>query len=211
MKIISTNIAKPKTIIWNGNKVVTGIYKTPTNQSIFLGKSDVKGDEITDRKNHGGEFKACYIFSENQYSYWKNLYPDLDWKWGMFGENITVSGLNENEIFIGDIYKVGNALVQVTQPREPCFKLGYKFGNQNVLKQFIAHGFPGTYVRIIEEGYVKSGDEFKLVERPEKSLTTAQLFKLLFDKDKNKSHIDLAINNNALPQRKRNKLKSFLS
>ena len=88
MKIISTNIAKPTTIIWNDKEVTTGIYKTPTSRPIFLGKEMVKGDEVSDRKVHAGEFKACYIFSEVHYAYWKFLYPDLDWGWGMFGENL---------------------------------------------------------------------------------------------------------------------------
>ncbi|WP_282136270.1 MOSC domain-containing protein [Seonamhaeicola maritimus] len=210
MQIISTNIAKPTTFIWNGKEVTTGIYKVPTNDAIFLGKSDVKGDEVTDRKHHGGEFKACYMFSEVHYIHWKFLYPDLDWSWGMFGENLTVSEMDETEIYIGDIYKVGETLVQVTQPREPCFKFGYKFGSQEVIKQFIDHGFSGTYIRILEEGHVKLGDVFTLVERPENSLTTAQLFNLLFAKNKNPKLIELAINNDALPQRKRDKLKSFL-
>lgn len=210
MHITSTNIAKPTTIIYRGKKVVTGIYKTPTNEPIYLGKSDVKDDEVTDRKYHGGEFKACYLFSENHYDYWKNLYPDLDWHWGMFGENLTVNGLDETKMMIGDVYKIGKALVQITQPREPCFKLGVKFGSQKVVKQFVNHGFPGTYIRVLEEGFVKTGDEFILVEPAKNSLTTHQFYDLLFSKDKNQEHIALAIENDALPLRKREKLRVFI-
>ncbi|KAA5824555.1 MOSC domain-containing protein [Algibacter amylolyticus] len=210
MKIIATNIAKPTTIIWNGKEVVTGIYKTPTNQPIFLGTTDVKGDEVTDRKHHGGEFKACYLFSEDHYEYWKNLYPNLDWSYGMLGENLTVSGLNEKEIHIGDIYKLGGALIQITQPREPCFKLGVKFGNQNILKQFINHGFPGTYIRVLEAGSVKAGDTFELIDKAKNSLTTHQFFNLLYSKEKNKAHIECILTNDAIPKRKRDKLKQFL-
>ena len=181
MKIISTNIAKPTTIIWNGNEVITGIYKKPINQPIYLGKEGVKNDEVSDKKVHGGEFKACYLFSEDHYDYWKNLYPNLDWNWGMFGENLTVSRLNEKNIHIGDIYKIGSALVQVTQPREPCFKFGVKFGSQNALAQFVNHGFPGTYIRILEEGHVATGDNFILVEKAKASITTWQFFDLLFN------------------------------
>ncbi|MFY0715102.1 MOSC domain-containing protein [Seonamhaeicola sp. NFXS20] len=210
MKILSTNIAKPKTFIWNDKKVTTGIYKIPTNTPIYLGKYDVKDDTVIDRKYHGGKFKACYLFSKNHYQYWKNLYPNLNWNWGMFGENITVNGLNEDDIFIGDIYKVGEALVQITQPREPCFKFGYKFGSQDVLKQFINYGYPGTYIKVLEEGFVKINDEFTLIERPHKSITTAQLFRLIFAKEKDKNLVKLIINNEALPQKKRDKLKAFL-
>ncbi len=208
MKIIYTNIAKPTTFIWNGKEETTGIYKIPTEGPIYLGKSNVKGDEVTDRKHHGGEFKACYLFSKKHYEYWKNLYPNLDWNWGMFGENLTVEGLDETKISIGDIYKVGSALIQITQPREPCYKLGVRFGNQKIIKQFIEHGFPGTYVRILKEGIVKSGDNFELVKKAEKSMTTAQFYNLLYSKEKDVSLIRLILKNDALPKSKRNKLKA---
>ncbi|TWO31681.1 MOSC domain-containing protein [Seonamhaeicola sediminis] len=210
MQVTSTNIAKPTTFTWNGKTITTGIYKLPTDKPFFLGTYDVKNDSVIDRKNHGGEFKACYLFSEDHYDYWKKLYPNLDWNWGMFGENLTVSGLNEDKIYIGDVYKVGKALVQVTQPREPCFKFGYKFGSQEVIKQFIDYGYPGTYVRVLEEGYVREGDKFKLIKQAENSITTVEFFNLFFSKNKNKTLIKAIINNNSLPQRKRDKLKTFL-
>ncbi|WP_111306729.1 MOSC domain-containing protein [Confluentibacter sediminis] len=210
MYVTSTNIAKPQTIIFRGKKVTTGIYKTPTIQPIYLGKSDVKDDEVTDRRYHGGEFKACYLFSENHYDYWKNLYPHLDWNWGMFGENLTINGLDETKLHIGDIYKIGKALVQITQPREPCYKLGVKFSSQKVVKQFLNHGFPGTYVRVLEEGFVKSGDAMSLIESAQNSLTIHQFYNLLFSKDKNQEHLALAVINEALPLRKREKLQAFI-
>jgi MOSC domain-containing protein YiiM len=210
MQVTSTNIAQPTTIVYRGKKVVTGIYKTPIQQPIYLGKSDVKDDTVTDRKYHGGEFKACYLFSENQYDYWKNLYPNLDWNWGMFGENLTVNGLDETKLVIGAIYKVGSALIQITEPREPCFKLGVKFGSQKVVKQFVNHGFPGTYVRVLEEGYVKTGDIFRLIEQGTNNLTTQQYYQLLFSKDKNQEHLTLAINNEAIRLKKRDKLRTLI-
>ncbi|WP_460219793.1 MOSC domain-containing protein [Psychroserpens sp. MEBiC05023] len=210
MKIISTNIAKPTTFIWNGKAIKTGINKKPVDSAIYLEKETVKGDEVSDRKVHGGEFKACYLFSADHYPYWKNLYPNLEWTYGMLGENLTVEGLDERQLNIGDIYKVGNALVQITQPREPCYKFGIKFGTQDVLKQFIDHGFPGTYVRVLEEGTVKNGDTFELIKKAEHSITTFQFFELLFAPNKNKAHINLVLENDALPQRKRDRLKKLL-
>ncbi len=210
MQIISTNIAKPTTILWRGKKVTTGIYKTPTKQPIFLGKEVVKDDEVSDRRYHGGLYKACYLFSADNYDYWKKLHPNLEWNWGMFGENLTVSGLDETKICIGDIYKIGSSLIQITQPREPCFKFGIKFGTQKVLKQFIEHNHSGTYVRVLEEGYVKTGDPLELIEQAKNSLTTSQFFNLLFVKDKNQELLNLAINNTALPEKKREKLKAYL-
>ena len=184
MKIISTNIGKPTKFIWNGKEETTGIYKLPTNKPIFLGNQDVKNDEVSDRLHHGGSYKACYMFSAEQYPHWKALYPHLHWNWGMFGENLTVSDFDETQIFIGDIYRIGEALVRVSQTREPCYKFGYKFGTQNVLKQYIEHGHGGTYLSILEEGYVSINDTFLLVERPENSVTAAQLFQLIFAKEK---------------------------
>lgn len=210
MKIISTNIGKPTTFIWNGKEEKTGIYKLPTNQALFLTKNDVLTDEISNRLNHGGYYKACYVFSAEQYPYWKNEYPDLDWSWGMFGENLTLAGFDETKVFLGDIYQVGEALVQVSQYREPCYKLGYKFGTQQVIKQFIQHGFGGTYLSILEEGYVTVGDEFKLIERPEKSMTVADLFQLVHAKEKDLELVRIAANSKAIPPKKRIWFESFL-
>ncbi|MBJ6366842.1 MOSC domain-containing protein [Snuella sedimenti] len=210
MNITSTNIATPQTFVWQGKEVTSGIFKTPVNTPIFLGKESVNNDFVSDTKVHGGYYKACYLFSADHYPYWKALYPNLNWDWGMFGENLTVAGLDETKIHVGDIYKMGSALVQVSQPREPCFKLGAKFGSQEILKQFIAHKRPGTYISILKEGSVSIGDSITLVERMEKSLSVAELFHLFFSKTKDDTLIEIAMSNEALPQHKRDKLKSFL-
>lgn len=210
MKIASINISKPKTIFWRGKQITTGIYKNPVSDPIFLGKENVRGDEVSDRRVHGGIYKACYLFSKDDYPYWKNLFPKLEWNYGMFGENLTVSGLDETKILIGDIYRIGEVLVQVTQPREPCYKLGIKFGSQTVLKMFIAHKRPGVYVSILQEGFVKIDDEMILVEQSKNSLTILDFFELVFAEHKNQEHLKLAINNDALAVQKREKLKKYL-
>ena len=210
MKVISTNIGKPTTIHWNGKEEQTGIFKYPTNEALYLGKTDVTKDTVIDRKHHAGINKACYLFSLDHYPYWKKMYPKLKWDWGMFGENLTIEGLNEAEIRIGDIFKIGNALIQVSQPREPCYKLGVRFGTQEILRQFIDHGFPGTYVRILEEGEVKTHDELILVEKSENTLTVKQFYELLYVKEKDLEIVKLAINNPSLPEYKRAQLNKFL-
>ncbi|WP_334056798.1 MOSC domain-containing protein [Polaribacter sp. P097] len=210
MKIISTNIGKPTEFIWNGKKETTGIFKTPTTEPIYLTKNDVLKDEVSNRLNHGGYYKACYIFSADHYPYWKELYPNLDWTWGMFGENLTLTNFNEKEVYLGDVYKVGEAIVQVSQYREPCYKFGYKFGTQNVLKQFIQYGFGGTYLSILKEGFVKVNDEFELIERSEKRVSVYDLFKLVFDKDKNQELLKIAAESTAIPAKKRMMLSKFL-
>ncbi|MDN3492523.1 MOSC domain-containing protein [Winogradskyella bathintestinalis] len=210
MEIISTNIAQPQTFQWHGKEVTTGIYKKPIDVPIHLEKDRVRSDEVSDRKVHGGEFKACYLFSANQYPYWQNLYPNLDWTYGMLGENLTVKNLDEKQLYIGDKYKVGNALIQITQPREPCFKFAHKFGSEAVLQQFIDHGYSGTYVRVLEVGTVKNGDLFQLVERSNNSLSIFHLFKLLYAEHKNKKHISVLLTNEALPPSIKKRLMPFL-
>jgi MOSC domain-containing protein YiiM len=180
MQVVSTNIANPTTILWNGAEVQTGIYKNPVSEPIFLKKEGVDTDSVCDLKVHGGADKACYLFFTYHYPYWQSLYPHLEWQWGMFGENLTMSGSNESLICIGDIFRIGEALVQVAQPRQPCFKLGVRFGNQQILKQFVEYGFPGVYVRILEEGIVKAGDKMERIQHFEGSLSICEIFQLLY-------------------------------
>ena len=210
MKVISTNIGNPTTITWNGKVEQTGIFKYPTSEALFLGKTDVEKDTVIDRTNHAGINKACYLFSADQYPYWKGLYPKLEWDWGMFGENLTIAGLNEDEIRIGDIYEIGSAMVQVSQPREPCYKLGIRFGTQDIIRQFIEHGFPGTYVRVLEAGKVAVNDELILAERSENKLTVKQFYELLYVKNKDLEIVKLAISNPSLPEYKKARLKKYL-
>lgn len=210
MKVISTNIAKPVTVTWRGNSIQTGIFKKPTKASIHLKKNDVKDDTVIDRKYHGGEFKACYLFSADVYPYWKEKYPHLEWDWGMFGENLTIEGLNEAKLNIGDIFRLGTALIEITQPREPCYKLGIKFGTQKILKEFIAHSHPGTYIRVLEEGEVTLGDKFQMVKPSTIQVTTLQMYQQLYAQKKDVTILEKIISHTALPQKKRTKMAQWL-
>ncbi|MDX1767741.1 MAG: MOSC domain-containing protein [Arenibacter troitsensis] len=210
MKIISTNIGKATTFLWNGKEEQTGIFKYPTVEPLFLGKMDVLKDTVIDREHHAGINKACYLFSADHYPYWKGMYPELNWDWGMFGENLTVKGLNESEMRIGDIYKIGSVVVQVSQPREPCYKLGVRFGNAKILKEFIDHGYSGTYVRILEEGQVKNGDMLSLLEKSNNTLTVKECFQIILAKEKDPILLKKAIDNPSLPEYKRNRLKKYV-
>lgn len=203
MKVLSTNTARPTRFLWNGKEETTGIFKRPTSEPLYLTKNDVAGDEISNRVNHGGYYKACYIFSAGQYPYWKMRYPQLEWDWGMFGENLTVEGLDEKAMYVGDVYRLGGATVQVSQYREPCYKLGYRFGTQQMIRQFIEHGFGGSYLSVLEEGSVTVGDEFELLERPEVSLTVAELFNLAFSQQKDQELLRVAAACRAIPHKKR--------
>jgi len=211
VKVISTNIGTPTTFEWNGKEEQTGIFKYPVDEPLLLGRADVQKDTVIDRVHHAGEHKACYLFAADQYAYWKHLYPHLEWDWGMFGENLTVLGMDESLIRIGDIYKIGTALVQVSLPREPCYKLGIRFNDQNILKQYVDHAYPGTYVRILEEGKVSTDDELHLVEQSENTLTVKQCFEVILARKKNPELVRLAIVNPSLPEYKRERLKKYLT
>jgi len=210
MQVISTNIGTSTTFTWNGKEEQTGIFKYPVTDALFLGQHDVSKDTVIDRIHHAGINKACYLFSADQYAYWKGLYPDLEWDWGMFGENLTVSGLDETRMRIGDVYKIGGAFVQVSQPREPCYKLGVRFGTQKVLRQFIDRNRPGTYVRILEEGEVQKGDAVELHVQSENTLTVQQFYKLMFAKEKSKEILHLFMSNESVPEYKKERYKKFL-
>jgi MOSC domain-containing protein YiiM len=179
MKVISTNIGTPKTIGYKGKKVTTGIFKYPVKEPIYLGKEDVNKDHVIDRKYHGGVDKACYLYATNHYDYWQKLYPELELPWGMFGENLTIEGLHEADVNIGDIFKVGPATIQATQPRQPCFKLEFRFNDNQIVRKFVESGFSGVYVRVLENGVVKIDDPFVLIEKRE-TLSVKKVYELLY-------------------------------
>lgn len=210
MKVLSANTAKATTINWNGKTEITGIYKYPVNGSIMLGKEAVAGDTIADRRVHGGSHKACYLFSGNHYPYWKDRYGHLSWNWGMFGENLSLQDMDESQMRIGDVYRIGAALVEVSMPREPCYKLGLRFGTQRILREFISYGYPGSYVRVLEEGGVTAGDKAVLEFRSENPLTIRDCFLLYYQKEKAADLLKLAVENTALPSYKREYLMQYL-
>lgn len=192
MKVISTNIGVATAVLKNGKEVQTGIYKTSVDEPITLTKTGVVGDAVMDLKHHGGLDKACYLYSTDHYAFWKEKFPDLYWTWGMFGENLTVEGLNETEINIGDTFSIGSAVVQVSEPRRPCSVLGIRFGTQNMVKLFNNSAYPGIYVRVLEEGKIKVGDELKLLISNE-SITVAEVFSLFSTQKENVALAEKAI------------------
>lgn len=164
-----------------------------------MGTEDVDNDHVIDRRYHGGTDKACYLYSADHYKYWKKLYPKLEMSWGIFGENLTIEGLHEAEINIGDIFKIGNTVVQTTQPRQPCFKLNIRFETNRLVKQFIDSGFPGVYIRILEKGNVKVGDTMEIIER-KNSISIQKTFQLLYATELEKEAVQLAINDSFIAE-----------
>ncbi len=184
MKVISTNIGERRKIQWLGQDVETGIFKSPVPEGIFLGETDVANDHVVNRESHGGIDKACYLFSAEAYPNFQRLYPSLEWNNGMFGENLTVSKLDEKEIMIGSLYQIGDAIVEVSEPRQPCFKLGVRFGTQKILKHFIAADQPGVYVRVLQNGHVRAGDSMVLLAKGS-DISIRDIHQLMFKKHQN--------------------------
>jgi len=192
MKIISTNIGEPKVIRYKGVEVKTGIFKYSVNLPVYLGTEDVENDHVIDRRYHGGVDKACYLYSADHYKYWQKIYPELEMPWGFFGENLTIEGLFEVQINIGDIFKIGEAVVQAVQPRQPCFKLEFRFNNDEIIQQFIDSGFSGVYVRVLEKGFVKTGDSMELIER-KNSLSIQKVYELIYTSEFQKEAVEQAV------------------
>lgn len=176
MKIIATNLGKRKEVAWKGSTITTGIFKFPVGVPIFLDRKNVKGDTICDRKYHGGEEQAVYGYSLSHYRYWKKRFPDLDWQYGMFGENLTIDSLDETRLHKGDTFQVGGCIIKVTKQRNPCVKLGIRFKDVSIVKQFWNTTMCGVYFKIVQSGTVKVGDELKLLEKYPENPTIAELY-----------------------------------
>lgn len=194
MKVLSVNISNPQTITVNGKEEQTGYFKNPV-KTIYLGKTDVRDDSVVDREHHGGEDKACYLYGFNHYEFWKNKYPQTAFDFGMFGENITVENIDESTLKIGDTFEIGEAIIQITQPRQPCYKMGIKFNNQKVVNEFRLSDFPGIYVRVLKEGNVKTKDELKLIDRDNASPTVLDVYRLIYESKPNQEKLNQLIEN----------------
>ena len=177
MKIVATNISERREIDWKGTIITTGIFKEPVDTPIFLDEEDVKGDTICNREKHGGIEQAVYAYSLKHYKYWQTLYPDLEWlSGGMLGENLTIDDLDETKTHVGDTFKVGEAIIEVTKARPPCLKLAVKFNDTAILKQFWNTSMCGVYFKVLQTGFVKSGDVLEQVKSCPENKTIAVVY-----------------------------------
>lgn len=175
MRLLSLNVGLPRLISWNGGTVNTGIFKEPVAGRLVLRQLNLDGDRQADLTVHGGPYKAVYAYPSEHYPFWRQQLPELDFPFGKFGENFTTEGLLETELRIGDRYRIGSAIIQVRQPRTPCYKLGIKFQRDDMIKRFLASGRSGFYFSVEQEGDVGAGDEFELLSRDDGSLTVAEI------------------------------------
>src|SRR5438128_9726009 len=203
MKIISLNVGMPREVLWHGRSVTTGIFKEPVAGRIALRKLNLDGDRQADLTVHGGEYKAVYCYPVEHYSFWKKELPGRELPMGMFGENFTVHGLLEEEVHLGDRYSLGSAEVVVTQPRLPCYKLGVRFGSDDMVKRFLASGRSGFYWAVIREGEVGAGDEIKVIARDPNGIPVSEITRLYVAKrygDADVSWVQRALRVAALPE-----------
>ena len=176
MKVVSVNIGERKKVQWRKKTIETGIFKYPVDAPIFLDIEVVKNDVIADREHHGGIDQAVYLYGEQHYNHFKELYPDQDWQYGIFGENITITDFDETEIHVGSVYQLGETKIEVTKPRQPCYKLGIRFNNPKVIKDFWHSTKSGVYFKILETGNVKVGDQLVLIENKPNNPTIAEVY-----------------------------------
>ena len=204
MKLISMNVGLPRDVIWKGRKVTTGIFKEPVAGTVRLRKLNLDGDRQADLTVHGGLEKAVYGYPSEHYPLWRSELGRPELTWGMFGENFTTDGMLENKTNIGDTFQIGSALVMVTQPRMPCYKLGIKFGRDEMLKLFLKSLRSGFYFSVLEEGEVAAEDEIKLVARDPNNVTIEDITKLYSTERDNDELKRRAIEVEALPSSWRN-------
>lgn len=193
MRVISVNVGLPREIPWRGEMVSTGIFKNAVAGPIPIRGFNFEGDAQADLTLHGGRDKSIYAYAAEHYDSWKQELPGRDLPNGVFGENLTTEGLLENEVCIGDGYRVGTALLTVTQPRMPCFKLGIRFNNPGMVKRFTVARRPGIYFAILEEGEVAAGDTIELVRRDPAGLTVSEFLDIILDKKPSPERIRRAL------------------
>jgi MOSC domain-containing protein YiiM len=171
MQILAVNVGQPRTVEHNGKQVTTGIFKSATSGRVAVHQRNLAGDGQADLYAHGGTYKAIYAYPHEHYSHWAQAIDRTDFVYGQFGENLTIIGLLETEVYVGNIYRVGTALMQVTQPRVPCYKLGIRMGDTGFVKRFMHAQRTGFYLRVLEEGTVGAGDRIDLVDESPQAMS----------------------------------------
>ncbi len=200
MRIVSVNVGLPRDVHWKGAKVRTGIFKAPLAGPVTIGNLNLAGDQQADLTVHGGAEKAVYAYPAEHYAYWRQQLPDTAFSWGMFGENLTTMGLEENSLFIGDRLRAGSAVLMVTQPRMPCYKLALRFGRDDMIKRFLASGRPGFYFSVIERGEVAAGSDIEVLSRDPSRVSVADIVRLYLHQTQDSELLQRAAKVSALPQ-----------
>src|SRR5881227_3314553 len=162
-QLLSVNVGRPREVAWRGRTVYTSVWKDPVQGRRLVRRLNIDGDGQGDLHGHGGEHRAVFVYQIESYRYWQNQLGRINLAYGQFGENFTVDGLSDQEVCVGDRYRVGGALLEVTQPRVTCYRVGIRMNEPRMPALLVAHGRPGFYLRVLEEGEVEAGDEIVLV------------------------------------------------
>jgi MOSC domain-containing protein YiiM len=203
MKVMSVNIGLPREVTWHGRSVTTGIFKEPVHSRVAMRKLNLDGDGQADLSVHGGEYKAVYCYSLAHYDYWKKELPPRELPMGIFGENLTLDSFLEGSVHVGDQFSVGSAEVVVTQPRLPCYKLGIRFGADDMVKRFLVSGRSGFYLAVTREGEVGTGDEMRAISRDPNGVPVSEITRLYFEERYSNADVvwmQRALRLEALPQ-----------
>lgn len=193
MKLLSVNVSLPIEVPYRDGTLRTGIYKQPCAGPVMLRETNLDGDGQADLQNHGGEDKAVYAYPHEHYAHWQAELGRDDFGFGQFGENFTTEGLLEDAVCIGDVYRIGEALVQVTQPRAPCYKLEHKMQERGFIKRLSQSLRCGFYLRVLETGMVGAGDNITQETADPARLTVRDTFDLMFYDRENSERLSVAL------------------
>ncbi|HET9223102.1 MAG TPA: MOSC domain-containing protein [Roseiflexaceae bacterium] len=199
MHIISVNVGLPREVLWKGKHVTTGIFKQPVAGRVVARRLNLDGDRQADLTVHGGGEKAVYAYPAEHYDYWRQELSGMKLPWGVFGENLTTWELLEDAVNVGDRFRVGAALLQATQPRLPCYKLGLKFGREDMVRRFSAGARYGWYFAVVEEGELGAGDTIERVHRDPHDITVADIARLYLRERHDVAMMQRAIEHEGLP------------
>ncbi|GAB3704896.1 MOSC domain-containing protein [Spirosoma flavus] len=179
MHILSVNVGLPRSVEWAGRTITTGIFKRPSQGSVYLEPLNFVGDGQADLKVHGGPDKAVYAYDKLHYTHWQQQLERDDWEPGLFGENLTTEGMLESEVHIGDLFRIGSALVRAVQPRFPCYKLNVRFDDPGMTRYFAREGRSGIYFRVVEPGTVQASDVITLIEAANTNITIQKVYQIV--------------------------------
>src|SRR5262252_542233 len=171
-RLLSVNVATPRTVMWQGHAVSSAIWKSAIAGPLAVAGVNVAGDDQTDRQAHGGPDKAVYAYAASDYAFWRDQFG-VDVEAGLFGENLTIDGIDVSHARIGERWEVGSVLLEVSQPRIPCYKLGMRLQDTAFPRRFAAAERPGAYLRIVREGTLESGTSVRVVHRPDHEVDVA--------------------------------------
>lgn len=196
--VVSVNVGLPKEIRVRTESVLTGIFKKPVSGPVRVRSVNLDGDRQADLKVHGGPDKAVYFYPSEHYAFWRRELGRELTEWGAFGENLTIEGILEHAIGIGDHLEIGTAVFQVTQPRLPCFKLAAKFERDDIIETFLNSRRTGFYTRVLREGEIQSGQAITITNRDPKQLTIREMIDLYLDKQPERASLERVLSVEAL-------------